>query len=160
MMFVTVGHQMPFDRLIRLVDEWVAQTGRTDVFGQIGAARYKPRHFPFASFLGPAEFDSHVQECSAVVGHAGTGTIISALYCGKPMLVLPRLSRLRETRNDHQLATAARFAETKQVMVAANETDFVRRLSLVEYFRPRRLVGLDASTTLLCEIERFVRAPS
>lgn len=36
MIFVTVGHQTPFDRLIRLVDRWAEENMRHDLFAQIG----------------------------------------------------------------------------------------------------------------------------
>ena len=36
MIFVTVGTDSPFDRLMQVVDEWAAASGRTDVFAQIG----------------------------------------------------------------------------------------------------------------------------
>ncbi len=35
MIFVTVGEQLPFDRLVRAVDEWAAASGK-EVFAQIG----------------------------------------------------------------------------------------------------------------------------
>ena len=55
MIFVTVGTQLPFDRMIRVVDEWVAQTGRRDVFAQIGDASYTPSATQWVRFLTPDE---------------------------------------------------------------------------------------------------------
>ena len=48
---------------------------------------------------------------TAIVAHAGMGTILTALEIGKPLLVMPRRAALGEHRNDHQLATARRFAD-------------------------------------------------
>lgn len=36
MIFVTVGTQVQFDRLIRTVDEWAGARARSDIFAQIG----------------------------------------------------------------------------------------------------------------------------
>ena len=38
MIFVTVGTQLAFDRMIKAVDEWAGARGRTDVFAQVGPA--------------------------------------------------------------------------------------------------------------------------
>ena len=91
MIFVTVGHQMPFDRLIRAMDEWAGARARRDVFAQIGRSDFQPKHIRTAPFLAPEDFERSMDEAAAVVAHAGTGTIIAALQRGKPLLVLPRL---------------------------------------------------------------------
>ncbi len=59
-----------------------------------------------------------MQAATAIVAHAGMGTILTALEMGKPLLVMPRRAALGEHRNDHQLATASRFAELGRVKVA------------------------------------------
>jgi len=156
MIFVTVGHQMPFDRLIKLVDTWAERRGRRDLFAQVGEGRYRPRNFPCAPFLSDAQFSNMISQCTAVIAHAGTGSIISALSAGKPMLVLPRRSHLEETRNDHQVATAAHFASSHQVLMGKDDDDFVDKLDAVHSFRPRSLVGSSASQKLLFVIKQFI----
>ena len=56
MIFVTVGGQMPFDRLVSVVDRWAAETGRDDVFAQIGSSELKPANIETAPFLSPEDF--------------------------------------------------------------------------------------------------------
>jgi UDP-N-acetylglucosamine transferase subunit ALG13 len=154
--FVTVGHQMPFDRLIRAVDHWSGQRGRSDVFAQIGAAEYVPRHCQWVRTISPAEFEQRMRQSSAIVGHAGTGTIIAALQFGKPLLVLPRLSRLGETRNDHQVPTARHFAQAGHVLAATDETQLPALLDTIELFRPATLLKDRASDQLLARLREFV----
>ncbi len=36
MILVTVGTDGPFDRLIRIVDDWACRNNRSDIFAQIG----------------------------------------------------------------------------------------------------------------------------
>ena len=129
MIFVTVGAQMPFDRLIEAVDRWAARAGYGNVFAQIGPGRYQPRHMRFVSFLDPPGFRSIVRDARLIVAHAGMGSIISAMECGKPILVMPRRGDLAETRNDHQLATAARFSEMGLVSVALDAGELERKLT-------------------------------
>jgi len=156
--FVTVGHQMPFDRLVRAVDEWSARCGRTDVFAQIGSTQYQPARFPFAAHVSPDEFMRRVREATGIVAHAGTGTIIAALQLGKPLLVLPRLSRLGETRNDHQIPTAKHFAERGYVLAANDEAELIDRIADLESFRPRETINGQASPELLRRLREFVAA--
>ena len=119
MIFVTVGTQLPFDRLIAAVDAWAGETGVGDVFAQIGPTAYVPRHIEFAQFIPPAECAQRMREADAIVAHAGMGTILNALQLGKPLLVMPRRASLGEHRNEHQSATARRFEELGSVAVAA-----------------------------------------
>jgi UDP-N-acetylglucosamine transferase subunit ALG13 len=147
--FVTVGHQMPFDRLIRAVDEWAGANSRRDVFAQVGRSEYQPRVIRAMPFLSPVEFERHMDEASAIIAHAGTGTIIAALQRGKPLLVLPRLARLGETRNDHQVPTAQHFADAGLVLAAEYESDLPARLAEVEQFRPRGTIGGYATRSLI-----------
>ena len=82
MIFVTVGTQIPFDRLVRTVDEWAGRTGRADVFAQIGDSRFAPRHLEAVPSLSPDEFEARFAAADVVVAHAGMGTILGALEFG------------------------------------------------------------------------------
>ena len=42
MILVTVGTDLPFDRMVRVVDDWAGETGRRDVFAQIGEGGWEP----------------------------------------------------------------------------------------------------------------------
>lgn len=126
MILLTVGYELPFNRLVRAVDEWCASRGRTDVFGQIadpGPSGHRPRHFEWQSFLEPEEFQRRFEQADLVVGHAGMGSIVTALCLAKPIVIMPRRAALKETRNDHQVATAEKFALRPGVRVAADETE-------------------------------------
>jgi UDP-N-acetylglucosamine transferase subunit ALG13 len=68
-----------------------------------------------------------MREATAIVAHAGIGTILTGLEMGKPLLVMPRKASLGEHRSDHQMATVSRFA-TGAIDVAADETELVERL--------------------------------
>ena len=157
MIFLTVGHQMPFDRLVRAVDAWAQQRERADVFAQIGEGDYWPSAFPAAGFLTPLQFHERLERASAIVSHAGTGTIIAALQLGKPLLVLPRRADFGETRNDHQRATADHFAAKGQILVAPDEDALVEMMDDLHTFEPPRTLGHEASPDLLLRINTFIR---
>jgi UDP-N-acetylglucosamine transferase subunit ALG13 len=153
--FVTVGHQMPFDRLIRAVDEWAGIAKHSDVFAQVGNSSIQPQHIQFQQFMSPDEFRQRMSEASAIVGHAGTGTIIAALQYRKPLLVLPRLAKLGETRNDHQIPTARYFSEAGFVLAAIDEADVISKMDEVERFAPPAQISDRASPQLLQTLREF-----
>jgi len=153
--FVTVGAQMPFDRMVRAVDVWAGARGRDDVLAQIGPAEYVPRHVRSTRFLEPPEFLRTYRDARVIVAHAGTGSILQALELGKPILVMPRRAALRETRNDHQVATAQKF-EKLGIPVAWDEESLAARLDDVESLVAERRVGPHASPQLIAALRAFL----
>lgn len=154
---------MPFDRLTRAVDTWAGAAGRDDVFAQIGPTDYAPEHMQWTKFLEPDEFRAKVESASALIAHAGMGSIISALELGKPILVMPRRGDLRETRNDHQIATAKRFGEMGRVEVAFDEDELERKLGALDGMLSdsggRETISRWASDGLIEGIRQFIHAP-
>jgi UDP-N-acetylglucosamine transferase subunit ALG13 len=99
--FVAVGTQFPFDRLIRYVDEWAAQH-QTAGIAQIASGEYLPKHLQWERFMTTEVFNQHLQVADLIISHAGMGNIITALDKHKPIIVMNRQYALGEHRNDHQ----------------------------------------------------------
>lgn len=130
MIFVTVGSQMPFDRLVSAVDRWAeAVRPDADIFAQIGDSQYQPRALRYTKALSPAEFSQTVARADVIVAHAGMGSVLTSMELGKPLVLLPRRGDLQETRNDHQVATARWLAERPGIYVAEEEKDLPSALS-------------------------------
>lgn len=157
MIFVTVGTQLPFDRLVHTVDQWAGTQGREDVFAQTGDTTHPPRFIEHVPHLEPATFQSYFDEASVIVSHAGIGTILSALELGKPLLIVPRRAELGEHRNDHQLATAERFSNVaRNVIVAYHESDIERELERIEGLAEMNPLDHQPSPELLRTLEAFI----
>ena len=156
MIFVTVGAQMPFDRMVRAVDEWAAARGRSDVFAQINETDYRPRHIEWTRFIEPEQFRARVESARVLVAHAGMGSILTALETGKPILVMPRRGDLQETRNDHQIATAKRFLELGKVAVAFDEKELPGKLDELERLSAAGRISPWASDRLLGALRAFI----
>lgn len=101
MIFVAVGTQFPFDRLIQCVDEWAAEHGMP-VHAQIAGGKYTPQHASWDRFMTTDDFNTRLNEASLIISHAGMGNIITALENSKPIIVMNRQHKLGEHRNDHQ----------------------------------------------------------
>ena len=156
MIFVTVGTDMPFNRLVRVVDEWAKATGRDDVFAQIGDTDWQPAHIAWSKFLQPPEFAQRFAEAEVVVAHAGMGTILSALQWEKPILVMPRRALLGEQRNEHQLATVRRLSELGKINVAMDEAELRVNLDGLDRFRPKEKIAAYASDSLIIALREFI----
>lgn len=123
MIFVTVGTQLSFDRLITAVDMWSVNNPSVKVFAQVGPTDYSPQHIEFADFVAPDIADGLFKQASLIVSHAGMGSILTALKYRKPILIMPRRASLGEHRNDHQLATAKWLGNTPGITVAKDESE-------------------------------------
>jgi UDP-N-acetylglucosamine transferase subunit ALG13 len=138
MIFLTVGTQFPFDRLVRAVDEAVGQNGfKETVFAQIGDSSYQPLNFEAVSSLEKKVFDNYILKASGIISHAGMGTIMVALENHKPLLVMPRLKRYGEVVNDHQNVLARKFGELGHILVAYSEEEFPEKLRELKTFVPK-----------------------
>jgi UDP-N-acetylglucosamine transferase subunit ALG13 len=154
MIFVTIGTQLPFDRLIKIIDELAPQLNE-EVVAQVHQCGFIPKNIKTIDFLAPDEFDKLFDQARFVVSHAGMGTILSALKKGKSLIVFPRIAALGEHRNEHQLATARIFKEMGIVNVAMNE-DELRGLLLCNDLHPPQRIPNKASASLIQSIESFI----
>lgn len=131
MIFLTVGTQLPFDRLVRALDSWAGARDQRAIFGQIadpGPDGYRPKNFPFTDHVPPAEFQQRCRDATLIVAHAGMGSLITAMTFGKPILVMPRRGHLNEHRNDHQFATAGKLGNRPGVAVALDDVALAEKL--------------------------------
>jgi UDP-N-acetylglucosamine transferase subunit ALG13 len=126
--FLTVGTNTPFDRLLSAFDRWCEKKPDVKVFGQIGPTAYVPKNYAFKHFISPAEYRSELEACDLIVSHAGMGTILSALQYSKPIVVMPRKASMNETRNDHQLSTCKFLSKFDSIRVAWKEEDLAETI--------------------------------
>lgn len=127
MIFVAVGTQFPFDRLIRSVDEWAEQHGVNGI-AQIAGGEYQPQHLHWERFMSTDTFNQHLQAASLIISHAGMGNIITALENRKPIIVMNRQHALGEHRNDHQLDGLAWMGQLPGVYTASTQEELYQLL--------------------------------
>jgi UDP-N-acetylglucosamine transferase subunit ALG13 len=125
---LTVGTQLPFDRLVAIVDR-LAPGLPEPVFAQTGHGSYEPKHMKWGRYVDPVEFERCIEQCSLLISHAGIGTLVMAQKHSKPMILFPRRAILKEHRNDHQLATVRALNGRSGVRIAYDEEDLVRLMA-------------------------------
>ncbi len=147
---------MPFDRLVRAVDDWASIHQNVDILAQIGETDYVPKAMRWVKVMAPEIYLEHVDACDFLVGHAGMGTVITAAEHGKPLLVVPRRGHLRETRNDHQVATARWLAERPGIRVAMSEDQLPDQLEAMLAGSVRGIASNDATNQLIAAVRAFI----
>jgi UDP-N-acetylglucosamine transferase subunit ALG13 len=123
---VTVGtDHHPFDRLIAWVNDWVArhpdQAG--DFYVQWGAAATQPA-CPGTAFLTVDELDVLLDTASVVVCHGGPGSIAGAWERGRVPVVVPRLPKLGEIVDGHQVDFCGKLAALGRIRLAQTPAEF------------------------------------
>lgn len=155
---VTVGTDLPFDRLIKRMDEWALDNPEFEVFAQTGNTKYIPQNIEHERFIEPPQFTERFHQSDLIVSHAGMGTILSSLRYQKPLLVMPRIAKLGEHRNEHQLATANHLNQLNKVNVAKDEDELVTLLSDTSRLRLKAPIGPYASLALTNRLEEAIDA--
>lgn len=158
MIFVTVGTQLPFDRLVESVDRWAARRPGVHVLAQIGLGGRRPAHLQWREQLGPVEYEVMLRAAELVVAHAGMGTVLRAMDLGKRLVVLPRRAGLGEHRNDHQLATARQLALRGVATVAADERELAALLDRPDAVPPLAPARDGRRSELVDALADFVRS--
>ncbi len=160
MIFVTVGYHEPFDRLVRVVDDWAALHPDREVFAQIGDSSWHPEHVPWCDWLLPAQYRRVVGEASCVISHAGIGAVCAARRAAVPLLVMPRRAELGEADDEHQSVAARQFARADWATVVEDETQLADRLTDLDQLRRAPSLGPHADREMLEALHAFAARAS
>jgi UDP-N-acetylglucosamine transferase subunit ALG13 len=144
MIFVTVGTQLPFERLVEYMAVFASSTDER-VVAQVGQKKLPSNWNSMEVYedLSPDKFNEFFVQSRVIVAHAGIGTLLTARKFKKPLIVIPRKKGLNEHRNDHQVATAREIENIKGVYVANEVADIKHFLSMsllenVDHFETKR----------------------
>ncbi|GAB2931466.1 glycosyltransferase [Rheinheimera gaetbuli] len=157
MIFVTVGTQLPFDRLLKMVDDAVKNLN-VEVLYQIGPSEFRPSTGVIKDYLTSEEYQLIISKSTLIISHAGMGTIITALENAIPAMIVPREYSLGEHRNDHQLATAQRFLNTNGIYVARTKEEVSELISKCLTSDRNRVVNFENESVkkLASELARYI----
>jgi UDP-N-acetylglucosamine transferase subunit ALG13 len=162
MIFVTIGTQEPFDRLIETMDRISLKLG-IEVIAQVSSrSKLKVENMKTLDFIAPTDFDKLFNEAQLIVAHAGMGTIISALVNKKSLIVLAREKKLMEHRSDHQIATAKYLEELGYLNVARNIEEL--EIKILDFINNKQIsntpcIGNHASISLINSIRQDIGLP-
>ena len=136
MIFVTVGTQLIFDRLVSSVDEWAGANLEQKVIIQSGASNFKAKFCVLKEYVEAAEWEQLFKDSNFIIAHAGMGTILKCLDTDKPLIIMPRQASLGEHRNDHQLATVSQFKDTPGIYIVNDEPQLFEAIEKIQNGQP------------------------
>ncbi|WP_261844974.1 glycosyltransferase [Aliamphritea ceti] len=144
MIFLTVGSQMPFDRMVSIVNEWSSLNPHIEIVAQVGNSNSSFTNLTTIKNVKPKEYDQYISRAELVIGHAGMGTVITCRDLNKPLVVMSRRGDLFETRNDHQIAT----------------TKWIKNFPYIEEFSTVEELGISINKLLDKSVEMEVKPSS
>jgi UDP-N-acetylglucosamine transferase subunit ALG13 len=124
---VTVGtDHHRFDRLVSWIDRWAASHPDRSVLVQYGTAA-PPAHGEGVTMLGYDQLVSAMAGARVVVAQGGPATVMDARSVGRRPIVVPRIARLHEVVDDHQI-TFGRWAAARDLVLLAEDEYELGRL--------------------------------
>lgn len=157
MIFVTVGtHDQGFERLVRKIDELVeGKKIRDNVIIQIGYTEYKPKSCKWFKFVEPEEFEQLCKKSSLIITHAGVGSIMTCLKFSKSIIVVPRLKKFNEHRDDHQLQITKEL-ENQGKILAVYDVDKLE--SMISRAKRWRLKKSSKENKILSLVDNYLKS--
>jgi UDP-N-acetylglucosamine transferase subunit ALG13 len=130
MMLLITGTEIhPFDRLIEEIDRLAAANKLPEpMFVQLGHTKIEPAHCEFQRFISFGEMCRRIESSSLVISHAGAGSTLLCLQCGKRPIIVPRQKKHREHVDDHQILFAERLADFDLVRSVVEMSDLLRAI--------------------------------
>lgn len=111
-----------FDRLMAWVESWTAAApGDVDVVVQHGASR-APAGTRSYELLPKDELVALMARADVLLLQGGPGGIMDARRLGRLPIVVPRLGRLHEVVDDHQVTFCRQLALTGDIVLAESQT--------------------------------------
>tara|TARA_A100001037_G_scaffold295293_1_gene314231 strand:+ start:131 stop:655 length:525 start_codon:yes stop_codon:yes gene_type:complete len=154
--FVVTGTQAPFDRLLSIIDNWAFLESKHTILAQIASSEREFKNMTCFDYLEPDVFNEYFNNADFIIGHAGMGTIITALENKKKLVVFPRLVNYNEHRNDHQLHTAKSFEKLGLINVAYNEDELLKYLDNLDSISKKEMIGRKAEKKLIDALYTFI----
>jgi UDP-N-acetylglucosamine transferase subunit ALG13 len=127
---VTVGtDHHPFDRLISWINDWLSRHPEqaADFFVQAGPASVQPA-CPGSQFLDVSQLDALLDSAEVIICHGGPGCIADAWAQGQLPIVVPRIPKLGEIVDVHQVDFCRKLAELGRIRLAQTPTEFASLL--------------------------------
>ncbi len=152
MILVTVGvSNLPFDRLVAAVDGLTAHGEK--VVAQCGPARVRPRRATCFDYLPFAELEEWVSKARVVVCHAGIGSVAMCVSTGRRPVVVPRLKRLGESVDEHQVSFGRRLGELGLATVVEDVSELAGAVRSAPTLQPSTGLSPKLADELLAYVE-------
>lgn len=138
MIFVAVGTQFSFNRLVQYMDDWAGSDQNTNneaVLAQVSDGDYQAKNIETQPFMDGEQYNANIRKASVFVSHAGMGNIISAREQQTPIIVINRQFKLGEHRNDHQADGIKWMGKLDGVYTASTQEELYAHLHNIDQLK-------------------------
>ncbi len=137
--FVTVGTVMPFDRLVKAVEQLQADGQLPErVIAQVGDGGCRPPGWETHERMPFADVQAILDKADIVFCHGGTGSLVTACRAGCRVVAMPRSAARGEHYDDHQEEIVTAFADRGLIQVAHEVQDMTSALARARATEPVR----------------------
>ena len=132
MIFVTVGSMFPFERMIRMMDEWTSDIRKQRSSPRSGAESTNRDTCAGSASSRPPNIKRWFNPAAFIVAHAGTGSVFTASEFRKPIVLIPRRAAQKEHTTDHQLDTAKWLENKPGIFIVWSEQELAEAIERAE----------------------------
>ncbi|MGR5144714.1 glycosyltransferase [Photobacterium sp. DNB23_23_1] len=169
MIFITVGTQFGFDRLIEASLSAIKKNKelcglkiiiQASINDSLLIGRFNLLDVEHYEQLNKDDYNYYFNNSNFIISHVGMGTIITAVKKSKYLISLPRLAKFGEHRNDHQISSAKAFlnvySNVKICMLEEDLSEVLKNITLSEVNSSLVKVTETGNNELLMAIENEV----
>ena len=121
---ISVGNsKQNFNRLLYFIPK-IEHILPKPVIIQKGVSDFKSKTMIIYDFMPMKDFKRFIKDAKLVIIHAGSGTMLNAIYSNKVPVVVPRLRKFNEIIDDHQIEIAEALEKENKVVMVKNFEDF------------------------------------
>ena len=158
MIFVTVGtHNQQFNRLLIEVDKLVETGEVKNVIAQIGHSDYIPKNYKWFRFLDFEKMLVLQRKSDIIISHGGVGSIATALFLNKSIIVVPRLPKYNEHVDEHQFFTTKKLESQGRIIAVYKLKNLGKAIESARNFKPEQPSG---KSEILKIISRYLSSLS
>lgn len=151
MIFVSVGTQFSFPRLVKLIDQWALNSNLKEEILCQEINSYKLEKIKIIKDIEQKKFEGIIERSRLFITHAGMGNIITSQKYKKNTIVMPRRFEFDEHRNNHQVDTCMAF---KSILnIAWDENDLLELLEKRNFFSKRKKHNLESLPSF---VEKYI----
>ena len=132
MVFVSIGTQrQQFSRLFEIIKKSNLLKNE-HIIAQLGYTKCDNTKIESFKFIEEDKLKEYIQKADFVISHGGVGTIFTCLNLKKKVLVIPRLKKFKEHKNDHQLEICRELEKQGYIVYLKENEDIDEKIKLLK----------------------------
>lgn len=152
MVFVAIGTQkQQFTRIFKKIEDSKILENE-EIIAQSGFTKFDSKEIKMLGFIEQEKLNEYIKEADFVICHGGVGTIFSALNMGKKVLVMPRLKKYKEHKNDHQVEICIELEKEGYILYLKEDDDIDEKIKELKQKEFKEYKSNDSYLKILKEV--------